>query len=112
MLGCLSYCLPFLFTKEQRRELKDMRKLVEELRRLPDAFNELFLSHGWVCFGSLNGSLVRQCVSLGHAGKIDAAEQLLIDSYQGDIRYLVLPLRNTPGFKDRYDLFIKAIAVR
>lgn len=108
MLGCLSCCLPFLFTNEQRRKLRDMRKQVEELRQMPDDFNELFLKHGWVCFGTMNGDLLKQCVALGRAGKIDSAEQLLIDFYQGDICHLVLPLRNTPGFKARYDLFIKA----
>ena len=42
MIGCLSTWLPFLFTSDQRRELKNMREKVDELRRLPDEFNALF----------------------------------------------------------------------
>ena len=86
-----------------------MRKEVEELRRLPDKFNALFLDRGWVCFGSMNGDLIKDCVALGQTGKLDEAEQVLIDFYQGDIRYLVYPLRNLQGFKERYDLLIKAL---
>ena len=109
MLGCLSTLLPFLFTKDQRMKLKLMRKEVEELRRLPDEFNALFLDRGWVYFGSMNGDLVKDCVALGQTGKLDEAEHVLIDFYRGDIRYLVYPLRNLPGFKERYDLLIKAL---
>ncbi len=108
MLDGLSILFPFLLTKAQRRKLKQMREETEELRRLPDEFNNLFLERGWVYFGSMNADLVSKCVALGQAGELDEAELSLIDFYQGDIRYLVLPLRNTPGFKDRYDLFIKS----
>lgn len=48
-LGCLSTFLPCLLSKEQRREFKRMRMELEELRRLPDQFNELILNRGWVC---------------------------------------------------------------
>ena len=98
MLGCLSYFLPFLFTKDQRRELKNMREKVDELRRLPDEFNTLFLEQGWICFDSMNSDLLKKCVVLGKNGDLEIAEQALIDFYKGDIRYLVYPLRNLPGF--------------
>ena len=109
MLGCLSYFLPFLFTKDQRRELKNMREKVDELRRLPDEFNTLFLERGWVCFDSMNSDLLKKCVVLCKNGDIERAEQTLIDFYKGDIRYLVYPLRSLPGFKERYELLIKAL---
>lgn len=109
MLGCLSYFLPFLFTKDQRRELKNMREKVDELRRLPDEFNTLFLERGWICFDSMNSDLLKKCVVLCKNGDIERAEQTLIDFYKGDIRYLVYPLRSLPGFKERYELLIKAL---
>lgn len=109
MIGCLSVWLPFLFTKDQRRKLKLMREQIDELRRLPDEFNALFLERGWVCFDSMNCDLLRNCVALGKSGDIEKAEQTLIDFYQGDIRYLINPLRNLLGFKERYDLLIKAL---
>ena len=109
MLGCLSYFLPFLFTKDQRRELKNMREKVDELRRLPDEFNTLFLERGWICFDSMNSDLLKKCVVLCKNGDIERAEQTLIDFYKGDIPYLVYPLRSLPGFKERYELLIKAL---
>lgn len=108
-LGCLSTFLPCLLSKEQRREFKRMRMELEELRRLPDQFNELFLNRGWVCYDSMNGELIKRCVKLGQAGDLDGAEQEMVNYYQEDIRYLVLPLVNLPGFKERYDLLTKAL---
>ena len=109
MIGCLSAWLPFLFTRDQRRNLKNMRNQIDELRRLPDEFNDLFIERGWVYFGSMNGDLVKNCVALGKTRDFVKAEQSLIEFYQGDIRYLVYPLRCLPGFKERYELFIKAL---
>lgn len=109
MIGCLCTWLPFLFTRDQRRELKNMREKVDELRRLPDEFNTLFLEQGWICFDSMNSDLLKKCVVLGKNGDIENAEQTLIDFYKGDIRYLVYPLRNLSGFKERYELLIKAL---
>ena len=94
-LGCLSTFLPCLLSKEQRREFKRMRMELEELRRLPDQFNELFLNRGWVCYDSMNGELIKRCVKLGQAGDLDGAEQEMVNYYQEDIRYLVLPLVST-----------------
>ena len=109
MIGCLSTWFPFLFTRDQRREFKNMREQVDELRRLPDEFNDLFVARGWVYFGSMNGDLVKNCVAFGKTGDFEKAEQSIIEFYQGDIRYLVYPLRSLPGFRERYDLFIKAL---
>lgn len=108
-IGCLSTCLPFLFTKEQRTKIKQMRTELEEMRRLPDQFNTLFLERGWVCYDSMNAELLKRCVALGLNGDIEKAEQELISYYQGDIRYLVSPLRNVLGFKERYELLNKAL---
>lgn len=108
-LGCLGACLPFLFTKEQREKIKQMRAELKEMRRLPDQFNALFLERGWVCYDSMNAELLKRCVTLGQNGDIEKAEQELISYYQGDIRYLVFPLRHISGFKERYELLRKAL---
>ena len=108
-IGCLSTCFPFLFTKEQRKKIKQMRAEFGEMRKLPDQFNSLFLERGWVCYDSMNAELLKRCVTLGQNGDIEKAEQELISYYQGDIRYLVFPLRNVLGFKERYELLDKAL---
>lgn len=108
-LGCLSTCMPFLFTREQRRKIKQMRAELEEMRKLPDQFNTLFLERGWVCYDSMNADLLKRCVALGQDGDIVKAEQELIGYYQGNISYLVYSLKNIAGFKERYELLNKAI---
>lgn len=109
-IGCLASCFPFLFTKEQRKEIKRLRTEVEEMRRLPDQFNTLFLERGWVCYDTINADLLKRCVTLCMSGDIEGAEQELINYYRNDdIRYLVFPLANVPGFKERYVLLNKAL---
>lgn len=108
-LESLSRFMPWLIDKEQKRKLKQINDEVEELRSLPDRYNSLYTERGWVCFGNMNHELIRRCVTLGENGNLEKGEQELIDYFHGDIRHLVLPLRNTPGFKERYDLLQKAL---
>ena len=109
VLGIFSAFFPFLFTKKQRMEIKQLKSKLDQLRKLPDQFNALFLKRGWICYDNMNADLLKRCVELGVSGDIENAEQELINYYQGDISYLVFPLINLPGFKERYELFGKAL---
>ena len=108
-MECLCTCLPFLFTKEQKKKIKQMKAELEEMRKLPEQFNDLFLERGWVCYDNMNLDMIKRCVALGLSGDIENAELELIKYYQGDIRYLVFPLKHITGFKERYGLLKKAL---
>ena len=108
-VGCASQFMPWILNKSQRQELQHIKDDLDELRNMPDRFNSLYIERGWVCFGGMNAELVKRCVELGENGELDKAEQILVEYYKGDIRYLKYPLRNTPGFKERYDLLQKAL---
>jgi len=108
-LGYISSFMPWLLTKEQKQKLKHMKEELYELRNMPDRFNSLYLKHGWICFDSMNADLIKICVTLGENGNIEKGEQELINYFQGDIYYLISPLRNIPGFKERYNLLQKAL---
>lgn len=105
----LARFFPFLFSKEQRKQIDDLRTNLYEQRVLPDQFNSLFANRGWVCYESMNNDLLIRCIELGKSGDFDGAELEMVSYYQGNIRYLVLPLRNTAGFRRRYDLLEKAL---
>lgn len=105
----LARIFPFLFIKEQRKQIACFRSELDELRCLPDKFNTLFVSRGWVCYETMNKELLSRCIELGQIGDYDGAEQELVSYYNGDIRYLVIPLRNTSGFRKRYGLLEKAL---
>ena len=68
-----------------------------------------FCREDGLCYDSMNADLLKRCVELGLSGDIESAEQELVNYYQGDIRYLVFPLINVPGFKERYGLLEKAL---
>ncbi len=104
-----SQFMPWILNKKQRQELQQIKGNLDELRNMPDRFNSFYIERGWACFGGMNAELVKRCVELGETGELDKAEQMLVDYYKGDIRYLEYPLRNIPGFKERYDLLKKAL---
>ena len=100
---------PFLFTKEQRDQIANIRTCLDEQRTRPDEFNSLFVNRGWVCYETMNSDLLVRCIELGKDGDYEGAEQELVSFYQRDIRYLVSLLRHTPGFSSRFELFEKAL---
>ena len=108
-LGCMSRLIPWKFTKEQLQCIKEMRKDFDSMRIIPDRFNALYMNLGWVYYGGINADILRKCIALGENGELDKGEETLINFYNGDIRYLVFPLRNLAGFKERYTLFEKAL---
>ncbi len=54
---------------------------LQELRTLPDRFNALFVSRGWIAYESLDADIMQQAVRLGNAGQLDEAEQVLVNFY-------------------------------
>ena len=61
----LARIFPFLFIKEQRKQIACFRSELDELRCLPDKFNTLFVSRGWVCYETMNKELLSRCIELG-----------------------------------------------
>lgn len=108
-IGCASRLMPWMLTKEQRLELKRIKNDLDMMKNLPDRFNSLYLERGWVCFGGMNYELVRRCINLGENNNLEKGEQELIDYFKGEIQYLIYPLKNISGFKERYELLQKAI---
>lgn len=108
-LGCMSRLIPWMFTKEQRQQIKEMREDLDSIRTIPDRFNALYMNLGWIYYGGINADILRKCIELGENGELDKGEETLINFYNGDIRYLVFPLRNLAGFKERYALLEKAL---
>lgn len=80
------------------------------MRFEPDSFNQHYSELGWIAYESMNSDLMKAAVELAKYNKCDEGEQLLIEYYttNNNIKYLLTRLRNSTGFKKRYELLLKA----
>jgi hypothetical protein len=65
-------------------KVSELDQSLQELATLPDRFNDLFSERGWIAYEMLKTDVMRQAVELGEAGDLDAAEQLLVEHFDGD----------------------------
>lgn len=84
-------------------------RLAEELIGLPDQFNEIFGSRGWISYNLLNVDIAKKAI-LEAANNIDNAEDILISYYTPEILKINLQwLSKITAIKPRLDLYHKAI---
>lgn len=76
-----------------------------EIVHLPDRFNHHFGDRGWIAHESLNVCLAKQAISLADAGKLDEAEQLLINYYdEGTLNFIIQRCKQSDAFRARWEL--------
>lgn len=85
-------------------EMMNMKKDLDELRKTPDEFNNLFSSKGWIMYGFMNHEIARQAIELGNDDKFNEAEDCLMDYYESNIKYLINFTKWLPELKKRYEL--------
>lgn len=72
---------------------------------LPDQFNELFATNGWICHNALNQNILEEAVKLGSENKINEAKKILIDSIDEIfIDLILIKCKSREHFKLRVDL--------
>ncbi|MFD2012705.1 hypothetical protein ACFSHO_01120 [Acinetobacter vivianii] len=87
--------------KENFLEIQDMSSILD----LPDQFNELFATNGWICQNDLNQNILEEAVKLGLENKIDEAKKILIDSIDEIfIDRILIKCQSREHFKLRVDL--------
>ena len=70
---------------EQRKQLKDMEKQLENMIVQTTAFNDRFSSQGWCAYDSMNFSLMESANAEFETNGLEAAEQILINYYKSDV---------------------------
>ncbi|WP_122087933.1 hypothetical protein [Halalkalicoccus subterraneus] len=82
--------------------VEDFDVWADELSRLPDDFNNHFIENGWICYEHLNASVAQEAVELADEGNKEAAEEVLVESYDEDtIDYQLNVLKQVEGFTDK-----------
>ncbi|MED3880586.1 hypothetical protein [Priestia megaterium] len=86
-------------------------KQFEEMAQIPDKFNNFFSERGWIAYETLNFDLMKKCVGLAENGKIDEAEEALIEYYTNEdaISIWTSSLMHIKQFRPRRTLTLNAL---
>lgn len=116
MKTVLPFASPFLNlvgvnTKDIKEAFKDFDKLEKdflELSELPDKFNDVFSSRGWILYDHLNLDVAKAALELSETD-IEAAEQILIDYYTPEtVKTFLMMMQGVKTFRPRMELAEKA----
>jgi len=96
-------------SSDKLTQVEELKRQMDELANIPDRFNEIFLPYGWIAYESMNFDIMKQAVDIATNGKIDDAEQILVNYYnQENMHWLLLRFMGVPQFRPRYELLQKA----
>nr|WP_325186329.1 hypothetical protein [uncultured Oscillibacter sp.] len=100
--------LSIFLNREQRGQLKNLEKQVDNMALQIASFNERFSPHGWCAYDSMNSSLIKNANAVFEQGGLAEAEQVLIHYYKSDVREVTHWIKNSSeAFAVRYDLLKK-----
>lgn len=85
-----------LFLKpDQRKQLRDLEKQLDNMISQTAAFNERFSPYGWCAYDSMSFSLIESANAAFEKSGIEAAEQVLINYYTNDVSKVVHWIKNS-----------------
>lgn len=96
---------------ELAKEFPELVREFEEMRMIPDQFNNLFSDLGWIfCESSMELLEAKKAIYIAESQGVNAAEQFLVDYFSPEWvekrKYL---LKFIQGFKPRFNLAMKAL---
>jgi hypothetical protein len=88
----------------------ELAQQVEILSRIPDKFDDLFSSRGWIIYDLLNLEVAKKAISLAEGGNIEEAENYLVDHFGPDtVRWQLKTMFSVEAFRPRMGLAEKAL---
>ena len=69
---------------EAMLKVDELEVMIRELAMIPDRFNELFASRGWIIYDSMNVEIAKAAIIKAESGDVDGAEADLVDYYAPD----------------------------
>ena len=82
----------------------------EELASLPDRFNDLFASRGWIAYDLLNYEVAKAAIEKAGSGDLDGAEAKLVDYYSAEtVEWKLRTMTGVKAFRPRMTLAEKAL---
>ncbi len=95
--------------KEALSKVSELEKQYKELSEMPDKFNDIFSSRGWIMFKVLNLDIVKTALSLAETN-IDEAEDFLVESYTfEEVKKYLYMMHGVRAFRSRMELAEKAL---
>ncbi|MCL4258601.1 MAG: hypothetical protein KJZ53_08750 [Anaerolineales bacterium] len=96
--------------EEQLLEMNRLKGEVERLASLPDRFNNLFLSHGWLLFEAFEVSAAEKAIEICETQGISAADDFLASYLSPEwVKKHFVYLTHIEGFSQRVTLAEKAL---
>lgn len=85
-----------LFLKpDQRKQLRDLEKQLDNMISQTAAFNERFSAYGWCAYDSMSFDLIESANAAFEKSGIEAAEQVLINYYTNDVSKVAHWIKNS-----------------
>jgi hypothetical protein len=96
--------------EEELAKVEDLERMAAELATIPDRFNDLFASRGWIIYDILSLDVVRSALQKAESGDIDGAETDLVNHFSPDTVQEQLQLMiSVKAFRPRLPLARKAL---
>lgn len=90
---------------ELKSELERLENQAKNMRNQIENFNDRFSDRGWCAYDSMNSKILEKANNVYEKNGIDAAEQVLIEYYQNEIKDVIMFLpSSSKAFSIRYDL--------
>lgn len=90
---------------EQRKQLKELEKQVDNMITQTAVFNDRFSSQGWCAYDSMSFTLMEKANATFEKKGLNAAEQVLINYYKTDVSEITHWIKNSSeAFAVRYRL--------
>src|SRR6266704_4214353 len=91
-------------------EVDILEKNIALLATLPDRFNRLFASRGWIAYDLFNVDRAQAAIEKAEAGDSEGAETDLVEYYNEEhIRWHLRTMLAIPAFRPRLSLLEKAL---
>ena len=106
----LALLLPCVFggkenVKKLKSDIANLKKQLHQLKTLPDEFNRIFSSYGWIAYDRLNLEFMQNQVNLARDGNTDAALLQFQEFYTTDkIEQEIMFMNGVDCIRPRIDL--------
>jgi hypothetical protein len=90
--------------KEAFGNLNDLQVQAKRLMMLPDKFNDIFAERGFIAFEMLNIEIMEAAINVAQSGKLDQAEEIIVDYIEKNIETQMNWMMLIPEFRVRRQL--------
>jgi hypothetical protein len=97
--------------KRSFEEIQDIDEKFKQLQEIPDKFNQYFSQRGWIAYESMNFDIMAEAVKFAEKGKMEEAEEILINYYDNkdNLLFMISRLKGIEEFRPRIRLIHKAL---